>query len=339
MADASRDGNGTFVRTYDWTDDAANSIPITASRFDEEMDGVASELTNSMALDGQSTMTADMNLGTNKILALKAATLLTDGVNARQISDNTFKYLGTTAGTSSAYTLTPSTAINDYATGQEFSFTANADNTLDTGETTINISAKGAKNFKKLDASGAKIAVAAGDIKSSITYGIRYDGTDMLLTDQSLQDAPTSATTTSEGIVELATDSELKTGTDSSRAVTPANIKNALGFSDNFESSEQTITISGTISLAHGLGRVPNNWEFFVICKSAELGFSVGDVSKVNQNANTTSGAGRGVLATPNSSNMNIKYTNNVPYVYRKDNGVNAAITAGSWKLIVKAWG
>lgn len=80
MANASRNGTGTFIREYDWTDDAGNSIAITASRFDEEMDGVASELTNSVAADGQTTMSGALKMGSNKI------TGLTDGVAAQDVT-------------------------------------------------------------------------------------------------------------------------------------------------------------------------------------------------------------------------------------------------------------
>lgn len=85
MANASRNGTGGFDREYDWTDDAGNSIAITASRFDEEMDGVASELTNSVAADGQTTMTGALKMGTNKITGLATGVAATDGVTLTQV--------------------------------------------------------------------------------------------------------------------------------------------------------------------------------------------------------------------------------------------------------------
>ncbi len=82
---ASRDGNGTFNRAYDWTDDAANSIPITASRFDTEMDGVASELTNSVAADGQTTMTGNLKMGGFKVTGMANGAASTDAVTLSQV--------------------------------------------------------------------------------------------------------------------------------------------------------------------------------------------------------------------------------------------------------------
>jgi hypothetical protein len=46
-------GTGTFVRIYNWVQDKANSIKITASRMDTEMDGFATGLSNCIVKDGQ----------------------------------------------------------------------------------------------------------------------------------------------------------------------------------------------------------------------------------------------------------------------------------------------
>lgn len=48
-----RNGSGTFNRLYSWEQDAANNIKIRADRMDAEMDGMATALTNSIAVDGQ----------------------------------------------------------------------------------------------------------------------------------------------------------------------------------------------------------------------------------------------------------------------------------------------
>jgi hypothetical protein len=239
---ASRNGTGTFTRAYDWTDDAANSIPITASRFDTEMDGVASELTNSVAADGQTTMSGALKMGGFKVTNVGAGTALTDAVQVDQITDNALQYLGTTGGTSAAYTLNPSPALTGYATGMEFSFTTNADNT---GTTTLNISSLGAKNLKKLDESGSKVAIAAGDMKNGISYGVRYDGTDMLVTDASIASISLStATTTSEGVVELATNAEVTTGTDTSRVSPVSSMKYHQGVAKAWVNFTGTGTVS-----------------------------------------------------------------------------------------------
>ena len=46
-------GSGTFTRLYNWTSDASNGIPISASRFDGEDNDFASGLSNCLTRDGQ----------------------------------------------------------------------------------------------------------------------------------------------------------------------------------------------------------------------------------------------------------------------------------------------
>lgn len=55
-------GSGTFSRLYNWVVDRDASVPITASRMDAEMDGMATGLTTAITKDGQSTTTARIPL-------------------------------------------------------------------------------------------------------------------------------------------------------------------------------------------------------------------------------------------------------------------------------------
>jgi hypothetical protein len=50
---AAFDGNGNYVRSYNWVNDKDNGIDITASRMDTEFDGIAAALTNCVTRDGQ----------------------------------------------------------------------------------------------------------------------------------------------------------------------------------------------------------------------------------------------------------------------------------------------
>lgn len=58
-------GSGTFNRSYSWVNDKANSIDITASRFDTEDNGFATGLSTVICKDGQTTTVAviPFNLG------------------------------------------------------------------------------------------------------------------------------------------------------------------------------------------------------------------------------------------------------------------------------------
>lgn len=68
-----------------------------------------------------------------------------------------------------------------------------------------------------------------------------------------------SATTTTEGIIELATQTEVNTGTDSSRAVTPSTLRSTLGITANLTTTlkyTQTIGdgIATSIIVTHSIG-------------------------------------------------------------------------------------
>lgn len=56
---AGFDGNGNYIRSYLWVNDAANGIDITASRVDTEMNGEAAALSICVTRDGQGKMGAD----------------------------------------------------------------------------------------------------------------------------------------------------------------------------------------------------------------------------------------------------------------------------------------
>jgi hypothetical protein len=55
-------GSGVFNRLYNWVNDKANNIKITASRMDAEMDGMATGLSTCITKDGQTVTTAAIPL-------------------------------------------------------------------------------------------------------------------------------------------------------------------------------------------------------------------------------------------------------------------------------------
>lgn len=135
-----------------------------------EMDDIASALTQSIARDGQTTITANIPFSNNKITGLGAGTARTDAASLATIQDGTGVYVGTVGGTADVITLTPSPAIASYAAGQLFAFIASGANTT---SVTVNVSGLGAKAITK----NGTTALVAGDIPSGFLATIRYDGT------------------------------------------------------------------------------------------------------------------------------------------------------------------
>lgn len=112
-----------------------------------------------------------------------------------------------------------------------------------------------------------------------------------------------------------------------------------LPFTKAYESSEQTITATGSLTLAHSLSAAPKLITPLIICKTAELGFSVGDIVPLNPNTNAAANASYGQTITSDATNVYIKYgVTSVYQILRKDNGNVALITPANWRLIVRAW-
>ena len=96
---------------------------------------------------------------------------------AEAVQDGSWTYFASATG-NDTYVITPTPAIDAYATGQMF--TINPD-TANTGACTLNVNAKGAKDIKKL-VNGAKAAMETGDIVATVPFTVIYDGTDMVVT-------------------------------------------------------------------------------------------------------------------------------------------------------------
>ena len=145
---------------------------------------------------------------------------------------------------------------------------------------------------------------------------------------------PASSTTTA-GHVELATTAETQTGSDTARSITPAGLKGALLFSNAFESAEQTVAGNTTLNIAHGLGAVPKIFQVVLRCKTAEMGFSVGDEVAYSYHYV----AGVSVIETSaDATNIIINYTGSNTRVLNKTTQADSTITAGSWRFVARAW-
>jgi hypothetical protein len=146
--------------------------------MDGEDNGFATGLSNCITKDGQTTITANIPFNSKKITGLANGSARTDSIALGQVQDNSYGTLGTLGGSADTYTASPSPAITAYATGSEFNLKVNADNT---GASTLNISAVGAKNIKKYDGAGSKLDLEAGDLQQDQYYKVIYDGVHFIL--------------------------------------------------------------------------------------------------------------------------------------------------------------
>lgn len=151
---------------------AATAIDPTV--FNALTADLATGLTTCITKDGQTTPTANIPMGSNKITGLAAGTASTDAANIGNLQSGTGTYVGTVGGTADVITLTASPAIAAYAAGQTFRFIASGANTTNV---TVNINGLGAKAITK----NGTTALAAGDIPSGMMVTITYDGTRFIM--------------------------------------------------------------------------------------------------------------------------------------------------------------
>jgi hypothetical protein len=146
------------------------------------------------------------------------------------------------------------------------------------------------------------------------------------------------ASDTVAGITELATVAETQTGSDATRAVTPASLKGAVGFSSVFESAEQALQSSLNYSASHGLGQTPRFMQIILRCKTAEQNYSVNDEAMVGY-AGTAGNNTIHVWANSTSVGL-ITGTNFLPTFALNNKTTSAAFlpTPANWRLVVRVW-
>lgn len=227
----SFNGSGTFLRVRNWVNDAASGIKIRADRHDSEDDNFASGLSQCITKDGQTTITANLPMATYRHTGVGAATATTDYARADQVRNGSLYWVaagGTVDAITAVYTI-PTTTLVD---GQLFFVRASGANT----STTPTFSPDGltARNIVK---DGGQ-TLLAGDIPAAgyeciFRYNLantRYEFLNPAIADGSItaaklaSGAVPSSSTTVEGIVELATNAEVTTGTSTTHAVTPAGL-------------------------------------------------------------------------------------------------------------------
>ncbi|HKF94123.1 MAG TPA: hypothetical protein VKB96_05890 [Gammaproteobacteria bacterium] len=150
------------------------------------------------------------------------------------------------------------------------------------------------------------------------------------------------ATTAVKGRVALATAALVRTGSNALTAITPAALLSALGFSAYFQSSDQTITAGGALTIAHSLGRTPTSVELFLIPQSGINGYTAGREIPIpaNMMAASTS-TNRGVAISTDATNIYAKYGNdsNTFTLLTGDTGVIIAAVNSDYRLRIRVRG
>lgn len=162
----ARNGSGTY--SLPAGNPVVTGTTISSTTHNTTMNDIRDEITNSVAVDGQSTMTGALKMGSQKITGLANSTTRTGVPSVAQIQDGGLIAIGSVAGTNTI-TGSVSPAITAYATNSFFTIIPTADNT---GATTINLNALGAKNIFSQGA-----ACVGGELQISVPMILLYDGT------------------------------------------------------------------------------------------------------------------------------------------------------------------
>jgi hypothetical protein len=144
-----------------------------------------------------------------------------------------------------------------------------------------------------------------------------------------------AATDTAQGVAELATTAETKTGSDTGRTVTPAALKGAILFSNGFESSDQTVTLNSSLTVAHGLGQKPKLWKVLLKCVTAEANYTIGDeITFDNLDA-----AGVFICSTSvDATNFILVTSGNIRIANKNTPFGTFSINAGNWRWVFRGW-
>jgi len=107
-----------------------------------------------------------------------------------------------------------------------------------------------------------------------------------------------------------------------------------------FTSAEQTITAAGALTLPHGLVVKPTDVRAYLVCKTSEYNYSIGDEVEVNltYQSYSTSVLNLGASCVLDATNINIRYGSNanVFIITNKTTGGGGSITLANWKLVVR---
>ena len=125
-------------------------------------------------------------------------------------------------------------------------------------------------------------------------------------------------------------------------SINPDALRQAIGFGAYFESAQQAITPSGTLTIPHLLGRKPFLISVTAICITNDGNFSAGDerdVSFTSESTALTNDFGLGINRT--STHLIVSIASNATPILAVDPVTFTAIglTNANWMLIFRALG
>jgi len=107
--------------------------------------------------------------------------------------------------------------------------------------------------------------------------------------------------------------------------------------STKFQTTDQTITAAGALTLAHGLGALPDNVVTVLVNTTAEFNYSIGDIAIID--IVQSSSANQGASVSPDTTNINVRFGSGtgggsaVFKIINKTTGASENATNASWDV------
>lgn len=108
-------------------------------------------------------------------------------------------------------------------------------------------------------------------------------------------------------------------------------------FTQVYTSSQLTISNAGGGTLGHGLATAPTLIEVFLVCTTAELGYSIGETIVWGTFWQSQE---RGLAVSYDATNLYYRYVAQAtPFSYvNKSSGASSALTNANWRAVIRAW-
>lgn len=121
-------------------------------------------------------------------------------------------------------------------------------------------------------------------------------------------------------------------GTGDPEDLTVAQMRTGLGIASRFTSTDQVITSAGALTLAHGLGVIPYQVIWSLVCVTADQNYVAGDQVFT---AGSFQATNQGVSIVPDATNLNIRFGSqaNVFNVINKTTGATNNIVLANWRI------
>jgi hypothetical protein len=289
----SFNGSGTFLINTAGQPVVSGTV-ISSTAFNALTADLATGLSTCITKDGQTTPTANIPMGSNRITGLGSAVDATDAATFAQVQSTAAKLIGSVSGADTITgALTP--AITAYAAGQMFYFVAAGTNT---GAVTLNINSLGAKAVTR----DGSTALAAGDINSGEVVVVVYDGTRF----QMVNAANSFGNTTINGTLTVTGNTTLSANVSVASALAVGGVATFTGLTASkpvFTDASKNLTSSGTLGVDQG--------------GTGQTTYTNGQLLIGNTTGNTltkaTLTAGSGITVTNGTGSITIENTSRVP--------------------------